>query len=171
MAEAGALAGLHQTLPGVGRPLTEQEQLDPRFGSALGMAVQAGGDDLGVVDDQHVTLADVVENIVKMLVVNGLRLSVQHHETGVIPLLHGMLGDQLLGEVVEEIRRPQVRLGTVVYDEFVAHSLVLSQAHTAPIPHILTADGCFFPFPLAIYAQFLIIPYNPENCNGFWGFC
>jgi hypothetical protein len=73
--------------------------------------------------------------------------------------------------VVEEIRRPQVRLGAVVYDEFVAHSLVLSQAHTAPIPHILTADGKFFPFPLAIYAQFLIIPYNPENCNGFWGFC
>ena len=43
VAKSCALAGLHQTLPGVGCPLTEQEQLDPRFGSALGVTVKTGG--------------------------------------------------------------------------------------------------------------------------------
>ena len=121
VARAGSLTGLDQALPGVGSPLAEQQQLDPRFGPALGVAVEAGGDDLGVVDDQDVLGSDVVENIEKVLVVNGFRFSVQYHEAGVIPQLLGVLGDELLGKMVEEVRRPQIRLGAVVYDEFVAH--------------------------------------------------
>ena len=65
---ASALAGLNEALPGVGGALPQKQQLNARLLSALGVSVQARGDDLGVVDHQDILGADIIDNIVKMLV-------------------------------------------------------------------------------------------------------
>jgi len=167
VAEAGTLSRLDQALPGIGRPLAQEQQLNTRFRSALGVTVQAGGYDLGVVDDQDVLRTDVVKDIEKVLVLNCFGFPVQHHEAGVIPFLHGVLGNQLLGQMVEEIRRPQIRCRAVIYNELIAHIRVLSQAHSAPIPHILTANG---PFSRAAYIQHLLYRKTRKIATAFEDF-
>ena len=122
--EAGTLAGLDKALPGIQIMLAKQEQFNARFGSALGVAVESRGNDLGVVDDQHVLGSDVVENIIKMLVGQAVIVSVDHQKAGCVTLFCGVLGDLLFGEVIEKVRRSEVG-----HDAFIDDSLGVLFAH------------------------------------------
>ena len=77
---------------------------------------QTGGNDLGVVDDQRVALLQIVDDIVKVLMLNGVRVAVEHHQATVIAGLDGVLGDTLLGQIIVKIRGRKRRCGTLVND-------------------------------------------------------
>ena len=102
--DARALSGLYQRFPGVEIVLAEQKQLDQRLLPSLDVSVQTGGNDLGVVDDEHVVRFQIINDIEEMLVCDLAACTVKHHQTGVITLLHRMLCDQLLGKIVKEVR-------------------------------------------------------------------
>ena len=60
--------------------LTQQEHFNTRTGLFL-VAVQAGRENLGVVEDKHIFVIKIVQNILEHLVLNLTRLTVQHQQT------------------------------------------------------------------------------------------
>ena len=81
-------ARTHQRFPVRGVDAAKQQHLHGYAGVLL-HAQQTGGDDLRLIDDQRVTGIQIVHNVVKMLMLNGARVPVQHHQAAVIPGLHG----------------------------------------------------------------------------------
>ena len=96
-ADACTLAGLDQALPSIQFVLTEQEQLDECFFSTLYVSVNARRNNLGVIDNQHVTLVKVIEDIIKMTVCDALLGSVKHHQARGVAFFHGVLRNELFG--------------------------------------------------------------------------
>ena len=60
--------------------LTQQEHFNTRTGLFL-VTVQAGRENLGVVEDKHIFVIKIVQNILEHLVLNLTRLTVQHQQT------------------------------------------------------------------------------------------
>ena len=88
--------------------LAQEQKLQPCLLPALGVPVQARGNDLGVVDDQNVLRGNIVRDIIEMPVFDRTVRPVDDHEPGGVPAVGGMLGYQLRGQVVGEIRGLQI---------------------------------------------------------------
>lgn len=93
-----AFGGLGQDLPLVAGGVFEEEELDLTAGIRL-VAIEAGGQDPGVVHDQGVARVELVNDVVKAGVGHGLAVPVDDQEAGGIPLLQRCLGNQVLGQV------------------------------------------------------------------------
>ena len=113
-AHTGALTRLDQRLPGIQLVRAKQEQFDLGILPAFGVAVQTGGNDLGIVDDQRVALLQIIQNIVKMPMLQRVRVAMHDHQAAVITRLDRMLGNTLLGQIVIKIRGGKRRCGTLV---------------------------------------------------------
>ena len=88
--------------------LTEKQKLGKCFLSALDVTVDSCGDDLGIVDDEHIARVYVIEDIVEVLMLYGVFSSVEQHETAMVPLLCGVLCDKLLRQIVVKICGEQI---------------------------------------------------------------
>ena len=71
---------------------------------AAAHAVQPRRNDARIVDDQRVPGIQVVDDVVEVPVLDGVRPAVEHHQPAVVARLDGRLRDALLGQVVHEIR-------------------------------------------------------------------
>ena len=78
--------------------LTQQEHLDACAGFLL-VAVEACGEDLGVVEHEDVVLVEEVEDILEHAVFNLARLAVEHHHAAFVSMRRGILGNLLLRQV------------------------------------------------------------------------
>ena len=76
----------------------QQEHFDPCAGFLL-VAVEACGEDLGVVEHENVVLVEEVEDILEHAVLYLARLAVEHHHAAFISMRRGILGDLLLRQV------------------------------------------------------------------------
>ena len=110
-ANARTLAGLDKTFPSIQFVLTEQEQFDQCLNPSLDVTVHACGNDLGVIDNKHVTLAKIIKDVIKMAVRDAFCRSIQHHQARGVALFHRVLRNQLLGQMIVKIRRAQFGFG------------------------------------------------------------
>ena len=113
-ANARALSGLDQRLPEIQFPLAQEQQFDPRLGSALHVAVKPCGNDLGIVDNQHVPRPQIVGQIRKMPMLDAVLLAIQHHQSRRVAPLGRVLCNQLGRKIIIEIRSSQRGFGQVV---------------------------------------------------------
>ncbi len=97
-AGAAFLAGPHQRLPDIAASALQQQQLHMGSG-ALPLPKEPGRDDLGVVQHQAVPGPQELPNFPKSMMGNCPGALVQHQEPGGGPLLQGILGYQLLGQL------------------------------------------------------------------------
>ena len=98
--------GVHDDVPqallAVEFPEEEDHDVGPRF---LLLAVQAGGEDLGVVQDEDVSFAEVVDDILEEAVLDFTGVFVQDHEAGLVTPAGGLLGNPVLGKFEVELRK------------------------------------------------------------------
>ncbi len=154
------LPGLDQGLPGIQLMLTQEQQLDLCLLAPCHVSVKTGGDDLGIIDDQHVAGVEIVDNIVKMAVRHRSRAPIEHHQARMVARFHRMLRDALLGEVIIKIRRRKRRFGHLV-DDHIFHLLRVlfrKNSHRDGMRHILTV------------CPFFIIHHFRCKCNCFLQF-
>ena len=102
------LTRLDQALPRIQLVLAQEQKLQPCLLPALGVPIQARGNDLGVVDDQNVLRGNIVRDIIEMPVFDRTVRPVDDHEPGGVAAVGGMMGYQLRGQVVGEIRGLQI---------------------------------------------------------------
>ena len=95
-------AGTDKRLPVRGAAAAEQQYLHRHAGILLD-AKQAGGDHLGLVDDQGIAGVEVVDDIVEVLMFDLPAVPVVNQQAAVVPGFHGGLGDQLFGKVIVEV--------------------------------------------------------------------
>ena len=84
--------------------LVEEEHLHlspPNLGNG---PKQPGRQHLGIVQYQHISLPQKFRQIVKMLVRERPALSAQYHQSGPVARRDGILGDQVPGQIIIEIR-------------------------------------------------------------------
>ena len=67
------------------------------------MAQEPGRQNPGIIHHQTVTGIQVVQNIIKMLMLHLSRCAVQEHQTGCIPFFQRCLGNQFLREIIEKV--------------------------------------------------------------------
>ena len=79
-------AGIDDTIPEIPFHIFEQKDLHHGASSAGLLAVEAGGQDTGIVDDQAITGNQMVENVIKMLMIDLSAVTVKGHQAGMIPL-------------------------------------------------------------------------------------
>ena len=102
-AHLGALARLAQTLPHIIFFLRQQQKFHHRTGLFLN-AVDTGGNDPGIVEDQAVTGAQIFRQILKDPMLQFAAVLVQDHQARAVSRLHRGLRDQFLGQIVIKIR-------------------------------------------------------------------
>ena len=110
-ADACSLAGFDKTFPSIQFVLTEKQQLDKCLLPALYVPIHACGNDLGIVDNQHISLAKIIKDVIEMAVRDALLLSIEHHQARGISLFHRVLRNELLRKVIIKIRRAQIGFG------------------------------------------------------------
>jgi phosphosulfolactate synthase (CoM biosynthesis protein A) len=86
-----------EAFPNIAFDLVKEQDFDLALG-VLFDPDETGGDDLGVVANQDIARLQIVDDIVKTLVLNRLLFPVDHHETAFIALLNWGLGNQLFRE-------------------------------------------------------------------------
>ena len=79
--------------------LAEQEDFDFGAGFLL-VAVEAGGEDLGVVEDHHVLLLEVVDDVLEDAVLDFARFAVDDHQTRFVAVFGRIFRQQVGREVV-----------------------------------------------------------------------
>ena len=100
---AQLLARAHDGLPPLGRKLLEQQDLTcPAAGT---LADQPRGNHPRFIDHQRVARVQIVDDVVKMPVLDAVVTPVQHHQTAVIPRLHRGLRNALLRQIIHKIRQ------------------------------------------------------------------
>lgn len=90
------LAGLGKALPLVALDLTQQQQLADRAGRLLD-AHDAGGQDLGVVDDQQVARLQIFRQVVEDAVLDAVVFLAQDHQPGRVTRVRRFLRDEFFG--------------------------------------------------------------------------
>ena len=90
------LAGFGQALPLVAFHLTQQQQLADRAGGLLD-AHDAGGQDLGVVDDQQVAGLQKFGQVVEDLMLDAVILLAQNHQPRGVAGVRRLLSNELFG--------------------------------------------------------------------------
>ena len=88
----GFLARLDQDFPAVIADGRQEQDFD-LAACRRPLAVEAGRDDAGIVEDQDVAFVQFVDEVVEILVFDGTGLTVIEHEAGVVPRFCRMLGD------------------------------------------------------------------------------
>ncbi len=83
------------------RVLPDKEALPLAAGARAG-ADEAGGDDAGVVEDEEVTGRKEARQVGEGVVADLARRAAQHQQARGVAARGGLLGDQLLGQVVIE---------------------------------------------------------------------
>ena len=63
------------------------------------VAIEFGGEHARVVEDEHILVVEVVQDVLEHLVLNLARLAVQHHQARLVTVLHWLIHDQLLRHV------------------------------------------------------------------------
>ena len=76
----------------------QQEHFDSCAGFLL-VAVEACGEDLGVVEHEDIVLVEEVEDILEHAVLYLARLAVEHHHAAFVSMRRGILGNLLLRQV------------------------------------------------------------------------
>ena len=84
--------------------MAAQKQHFNGYAGILLHAQQTRRDNLRFVDDKRVAGVEVINDIVKMLMLQRAVLAVDNHQAAVIARLHRLLRDQLLREKVVEVR-------------------------------------------------------------------
>lgn len=77
----------------------DEEPFDAALGGGAG-DVESGGEDAGVVEDEKIGGVEEVGEVAGVAVFDGIGLEVDDHEAGVITLVGGVLGDEVLGQGV-----------------------------------------------------------------------
>ena len=95
-------AGIDDALPAAVSQVFQKQHFHGAAGAGF-LPIEPGRDDFGVIDHQTVALLEVIDDVIKMLVLHLAGLFVQHHQPGGVPLLQGSLGDQFFGKVVIKI--------------------------------------------------------------------
>ena len=108
---AGAefLAGPYQGLPYIPGPALQEQDFGVGPGPFLG-AQEPGRNDPGIVQDQGIARIQIIYDIPEDLMLDLSGLSVHDQHPGQVSVLHGILGDQFLGQVEPVVRRPQACL-------------------------------------------------------------
>ena len=89
----GLLARFDQDFPAVVADGRQQQDFDfPTRRRPL--AMEAGRDDTGIVEDQDVAFVQFVDEVIEILVFDGAGLAVIEHEAGVVPRFCRMLGNE-----------------------------------------------------------------------------
>ena len=96
-------AGFYERFPNVGSSLTEQKQLDRGFLASFRVTVESCGYHARVVYDQSIGRKQIICNIMKMPVLDLSAFAVDNHKARGVSYLCGMLGYQLLGQVIVKI--------------------------------------------------------------------
>ena len=95
-------AGADQCAPSVAE-LFGEEDFDAA-GVAGAMADESGFEDAGVVEDEQIGWLEECGEVFKRAVFPGFGLAVEDQHAGTVALFRGLLGDQLFGEVIIELR-------------------------------------------------------------------
>ena len=94
----------HVPQPQLAVELAQQEDFD--FGPRLLLvAVEAGREDLRVVEDEEVLLLEVVENILEDAVLDGTLRAVDDHQPRLVAVLRRIFGQHVGAEVVAVLRK------------------------------------------------------------------
>ena len=109
LAENNGISGVestsrtHERLPDVPFEPSGQQKLDLCPGALL-RAEQSGRQHLRVVEHEAVARIQVIQHVVEMFMFQRPGVSVDHEQTAAVPRFAGLLRDQLLGQIVIEIR-------------------------------------------------------------------
>ena len=98
----GLFAGLEDDLPIRQVQPTQEQELNRAAGAFL-HAVQARGDDAGLVDDQHIAGVQVVDHIAEDFMLNRAGIAMVDEQAAAVARLDGRLRDQLLRQVIIKI--------------------------------------------------------------------
>ena len=94
-------AGAHQNLP-VGC-ISAGQQKYFNMGAGILRAVQARGNNAGIVKHQHIAGLKIIYQIIKMLMLNFTGLFVNNQQARMIARLHRMLSNKLLWQIIIKI--------------------------------------------------------------------
>ena len=94
-------AGAYQNLP-VGC-ISAGQQKYFNMGTGILRAVQARGNNAGIIKHQHVTGLKIIYQVIKMPVLNFPSLFVNHQQTRMVARLHRMLSNKLLWQIIIKI--------------------------------------------------------------------
>ena len=73
------------------------------MGTGILRAVQARGNNAGIIKHQHVTGLKIIYQVIKMPVLNFPSLFVNHQQTRMVARLHRMLSNKLLWQIIIKI--------------------------------------------------------------------
>ena len=107
LADLRLFAGADQRLPGAVPVPTQEQELHHAVRLLRIRTVEPRGNDLGIVDDQHILGADIVEYVIEMLMRDCTARAVDDHQARRVARFGGVLRDLLLRQVVIKILFPQ----------------------------------------------------------------
>ena len=90
--------------------LAQEKHLDTRAGFLL-VAVETGGEYLGVVENKDIVLVEVVEHFLEHLVLYLAGLAVEHHHAAFVAMGGGILGNLVLGKFEFELGEFHIACG------------------------------------------------------------
>ena len=93
--------GAHQNLPVGCISAGQQKYLD--MGTGILRAVQARGNNAGIVKHQHIAGLKIIYQIIKMLMLNFTGLFVNNQQARMVARLHRMLSNKLLWQIIIKI--------------------------------------------------------------------
>ena len=93
--------GLAQALPALVAQVPQKQHLHHAAGGTV--PHEPGGQHPGIVHHQTVAGVQIVDDVVKMLMLNFPGFPVQHHQPGTVPPLQRRLGDQLFRQIIPKI--------------------------------------------------------------------
>jgi len=81
---------------------SQQKHLDP--GTCLFLPpIHAGWEDLGIVDDEHILVVEILHDIPEMTVLDLSGSTVDNHHPGILPLFDGILSNKIKGKIESEL--------------------------------------------------------------------
>jgi hypothetical protein len=78
----------------------EQKYLD--FAASRAFSKKPRGDDLGIVQDEAIALAEVAGDITELPVLDFMRRAIQYHQTALLALFRGVLCNAFLRQDIIE---------------------------------------------------------------------
>jgi len=106
----GEAPAAHQTFPGAAVVVELAQEEDFHCAAGGFVAVEAGGDHPAVVDDEQIAGVQIIAHVAELAMLHATIRPVQDQETAGVPGLHGLLGDEGLGQVVVEQVSLQVKI-------------------------------------------------------------
>ena len=117
-AELRLFARTHQRLPRAVAAAAQKEKFDRAVGFFRVCPVKPRGNDLGIVNHQNVLGTEVVDDVVKMLMLDFPAFAVNDHQPRGVARLCGVLRDLVLRQLIKK-----VFLAEVGFDSFVLYHI------------------------------------------------